>query len=258
MKPVTSHNPQPPGERGAARRTASFYEQEAERYDRLRWDNPVGRYIDEAQRAIILDACDFRGKHVVELGAGSGRFTALLAAHGAYVTAVDLSPNMLQVAREKLAARGLGNRVRLVGASADSLPLADSSFHGALCINVFSHLQPFRAAISEIGRVLAPGAGFVANFPNLLSLYLPAGAFVNCTGRSLFRDVYTHWYTWGEIERAYGAADLDIERVIGHVYLPRRVKAAWAVAPLRLLDGAMRHSRLQRFAPVVFVVARRM
>jgi ubiquinone/menaquinone biosynthesis C-methylase UbiE len=240
------------------RRTASFYDQEAARYDDSRWHSPVGRCIDRAQRQIVLESCDFAGRRIIELGSGTGRFTALLAACGAQVTAVDISAAMLATTAARLDGMALRDRVRLVSASAASLPFGDAEFEGGLCINVFSHLRPFAQAALEIGRVLAPRAVFLANFPNLLSPALPVAALVNLTGRAIFRDVYTHWYRWSEINRAYRAAGLKIERVIGHVYLPRRVKGRWAAAPLRGLDRVARHSWLRRFAPVVFVVTRRL
>ena len=51
---------------------------------------------------------------VLELACGSGRLLLPLAASGARLTGVDLSPAMLALAREKLSAAGLEKRVRLV------------------------------------------------------------------------------------------------------------------------------------------------
>jgi len=245
-----------PTERETMRRTASFYDEEAGRYDR-RWRSPVGRYINETQQTIVLDACDFRDKRVIEVGAGSGRFTALLAAHGAHVTAVDVSPTMLRTTRERLALGGGGDQVHLISASADALPFSPGQFEAGLCVNVFSHLRPFKQAVREIGRVLSPGGTFLANFPNLSSPWFPVAALVNLTGRSVFRNVYTHWYRWVEIDHAYRAAGLQLEQVIGHVYLPACVKGQLAVGPLRVVDSAFRHSWLRHIAPVVFIRARK-
>jgi len=244
--------------KSATRETAAFYDREAARYDGMRWQSPVGRYIAQAQQEIVFDACDFGGKRVIELGPGSGRFTASLARRAAGVTAVDISAEMLKTTAERLTAMGLRGRVRLVSASAAALPFADGEFEAGLSVNMFSHLEPFALAVQEIGRVLAPGGVLVANFPNLLSGALPIGAAVNLTGRGVFRKVYTHWYSWGEIARAYSAAGLHVERVIGHFYLPRRVKTGAAVPGLRLLDRGLRNSVLRRLAPVIFIVARKM
>ncbi|MGH3387517.1 MAG: class I SAM-dependent methyltransferase [Actinomadura sp.] len=55
---------------------------------------------------------------VLDLGCGTGSLSLLMARHGHRVIGVDLSPNMVEHARRKLATAGLGARV-LVGDAAD-------------------------------------------------------------------------------------------------------------------------------------------
>lgn len=63
------------------------------------------------------------GGPVLELGAGSGRVSAALAQAGHQVLAVERSPAMLAAARERLGAKGLLERVRLVEADMRALEL---------------------------------------------------------------------------------------------------------------------------------------
>jgi len=64
----------------------------------------------------VQAALDQKPRRVLELGTGSGCIAAALARElpGAEIVAVDVSPRALELARENLAALGLGDRVELV------------------------------------------------------------------------------------------------------------------------------------------------
>ncbi len=63
----------------------------------------------------------WRGKKVLEIGCGIGTDTVNFARHGADVTAVDLSPNSLEIARQRVEVYGLDDRVRFFKGSAEEL-----------------------------------------------------------------------------------------------------------------------------------------
>ena len=58
---------------------------------------------------------------ILEIGAGTGRYTLALCRRGHAVTAVDLSAALLERCRQRLVAEGLHGRVRLVVADARDL-----------------------------------------------------------------------------------------------------------------------------------------
>jgi SAM-dependent methyltransferase len=90
------------------------------------------------------------GKSVVDLGAGTGKFTRLLAATGASVVAVEPVAEM----RAQLAAK-LPDATVLAG-TAEAIPLPDASVHAVVCAQAF-HWFASPAVLAEIHRVLAPG-----------------------------------------------------------------------------------------------------
>lgn len=90
------------------------------------------------------------GSAVVDLGAGTGKFTRLLMRTGARVTAVEPVDDM----RAQLA-RGLPGVPALQG-SAEAMPLATDSAQAVVCAQAF-HWFASAAALQEIQRVLAPG-----------------------------------------------------------------------------------------------------
>jgi SAM-dependent methyltransferase len=93
---------------------------------------------------------DIRSLRVLDLGAGTGKLTALLVELGAEVTAVEPDPAM----REELA-RGLPS-VRALAGSAEQIPLPDASVDAVLCGQSL-HWFNLSAALPEIARVLVAG-----------------------------------------------------------------------------------------------------
>jgi 2-polyprenyl-3-methyl-5-hydroxy-6-metoxy-1,4-benzoquinol methylase len=94
---------------------------------------PVGtrQYFDEVeQRKYVVEPhipafAEFprwAGKRVLEIGCGIGTDTMNFARAGAKVTAIDLSPRSLQVARQRAEVFGLTERIQFVEANAERLP----------------------------------------------------------------------------------------------------------------------------------------
>lgn len=90
------------------------------------------------------------GKTVVDLGAGTGKFTRLLVPTGAAVIAVEPVAQM----RAQLSARLPG--VTVYEGTAESMPLVDASVDAVVCAQAF-HWFANAAAMREIRRVLRPG-----------------------------------------------------------------------------------------------------
>jgi SAM-dependent methyltransferase len=99
------------------------------------------------------------GESVLDLGCGAG-FDAFVAAQlvgpEGRVAAVDLSPEMLAVARAGQAGAAFP-RIEFREASAEALPFPDDSFDTALSNGVLNLIPDKPAALREIFRVLRPG-----------------------------------------------------------------------------------------------------
>lgn len=123
------------------------------RYDRARqlpdetmrlWLGKLAPHAPDDPAALILDA-----------GCGTGRFTLALAErHTARVYGIDASAKMLSVAAERVAAAPDAERVRLLRATAERLPLRDDSVSLALLSMVYHHLTDKDRACQELRRVL--------------------------------------------------------------------------------------------------------
>ena len=132
------------------------YGARAPTYDRLR---PTDERWWELFEALVREG-DLRGRRVLEVGAGTGRLASALVERAlARVWAVDPSPEMLAVARER-APRG----VAFKQARAEALPFKDGWFERAVAMLVV-HVLDRPRAFAELRRVLrADGRLAVATF----------------------------------------------------------------------------------------------
>lgn len=133
-------------------------------YDRLaRSYGLVQGYWERNARLSGLEALAARpGEHVVEIGFGTGEsLTALARLVGAdgRVEGVDLSPEMVATARERVSVAGLDARVSVREGDATALPYADRRFDAAFMSFVLELLpgDDIPMALAETLRVLRSG-----------------------------------------------------------------------------------------------------
>jgi len=96
--------------------------------------------------------------HALELGAGSGYFTTLIAAHADLVLAVEPVPDMRAVLTARCRRAGL-DHVRVVGATAFDLPthVGAASVDSAFILQSLHHFHRRDEVFRALGRVVRPG-----------------------------------------------------------------------------------------------------
>lgn len=109
--------------------------------------------VRDAWRALLLGGLPAPPANVVDLGCGTGTLALLLAQQGYAVDAVDFSPAMVALARDKVA--GSSARVRL--GDAGDPGLAPASVDVVLCRHVLWALPDPEPALQRWVRALRPG-----------------------------------------------------------------------------------------------------
>src|SRR5712692_3749162 len=111
--------------------------------------------IPEAELHILGEVA---GKDVLEFGCGAARWSIALAKCGARPVGLDISSRQLQHARRLVAEAGLD--FPLIEASAEDIPLPDSSFDIVFCDwGAMTFCDPQRT-VPEVARLLRPGGLF--------------------------------------------------------------------------------------------------
>jgi SAM-dependent methyltransferase len=103
------------------------------------------------------------GTRVLDVGCGVGRWSRLLAARGADVLGVDLSPTMIAQAQQRAAADGVAGRCRFEVRDLATLDVGER-FDLVLGVTVLQHIldpQALRAALEAMTAHLAAGARMV-------------------------------------------------------------------------------------------------
>lgn len=96
---------------------------------------------------------DLNCEKVVDLGCGAGHASFAMAQGGTYVTAYDLSAEMLAVVATEAQQRGIQN-IQTQQGPAEQLPFADASFDMVVTRFSAHHWADVPAAVKEIKRVL--------------------------------------------------------------------------------------------------------
>ncbi len=100
------------------------------------------------------------GDTIVDVATGTGAVAIeLVQQTGCRVIGVDQSPEMLAVARERVARAGLGDRISFVEAGAERLPFADAEFDGLTFTYLLRYVRDVRETMRELARVVRPGGG---------------------------------------------------------------------------------------------------
>ncbi len=136
-----------------------FWDREAPKYARKPIDDPASY-----EKKLAQTQAKFRpDMRVLELGCGTGSTALVHAPHVGEYWASDISPAMIEIARDKAKDAGLDNLHFVVGAADETTSLPDQPFDAILALNLL-HLLPDPAAeIRDIFQRLAPGGLFVSS-----------------------------------------------------------------------------------------------
>jgi ubiquinone/menaquinone biosynthesis C-methylase UbiE len=153
------------------RASKSYFDRWARSYDQGR----ISAWFQYTQNLTIQTLDLQSDSKVLDVGCGTGHATMKLASllPAGAACGVDISPTMIQQAREKIPEE-LRQRVEFREANSADLPFEDESFTHIICTNSFHHYPDPLRSLREMKRVLVP-QGQLSIFENAPDL---------------------SWYTW--------------------------------------------------------------
>ncbi|MGL6042486.1 MAG: ArsR/SmtB family transcription factor [Sandaracinobacteroides sp.] len=135
------------------RRIDDWFSANAEEWDLLR---RLGGQGDDVEQALVSAARAPAVGRLLDIGTGTGRVLELLAPEAAAATGVDRSPEMLRLARNKLAAAGI-RQAAVRQADMRALPFEGAAFDTVTLHHVLHFADDPAAVIAEAARTVAPG-----------------------------------------------------------------------------------------------------
>lgn len=129
------------------------------------WGTPAGK-LRAARRAMLISkgALLAPGVKAMEVGCGTGLFTELMSTSGAQIVAVDISPDLLQIARTR---RLPPDQVQFIAARFEDCDL-HGPFDAVVGSSVLHHLE-YSPALRRMFQMLKPGGWLSFAEPNMLN-----------------------------------------------------------------------------------------
>jgi len=169
-----------------------------------------------------------QGTHVLDVGCGGGLLSEELAKAGAQVTAIDLAPELVKVARLHTLESGtqVDYQVKAVEALAAERP---GSFDAVTCMEMLEHVPDPGAIVSACATLLRPGGRlFLSTLNRTPAAFVLAIVGAEYVARLLPRGThrYADFIRPSELAAWLRGADLQLEDVSGLFYDPLRQRAS--------------------------------
>lgn len=128
-------------------------------------DQIVRKYLHILHAGFVETALNFSPEvgRVLEIGTGTGHILIQMAKHNPHLSMVgiDLSANMLAVARDNARRGGVADRIEFLVGDGKQLPFPPASFDAVLCHNVLHHLPDPLLLVAQIARVARADAAIL-------------------------------------------------------------------------------------------------
>jgi phosphatidylethanolamine/phosphatidyl-N-methylethanolamine N-methyltransferase len=124
------------------------------------YDLVFGAVFESGRREAVRRVNDAPNQRILEVGVGTG-LSLPLYRRDARIVGIDVSPEMLAKAREKVARHGLSQIEAVAEGDAERLPFPDHSFDAAMAMHVASVVSDVARFGAELRRVCRPGGRIV-------------------------------------------------------------------------------------------------
>ncbi|MGN6152814.1 MAG: bifunctional 2-polyprenyl-6-hydroxyphenol methylase/3-demethylubiquinol 3-O-methyltransferase UbiG [Lysobacteraceae bacterium] len=212
----------------------NFSQAELDKFNALanRWWDPEGpqkplHALNPPRLGYVRDRAALRGVRALDVGCGGGLLSEALARDGADVTAIDLAPDLIKVAKLHRLESGVQVDYRLsaVEALADEMP---GAFDVVTCMEMLEHVPDPAAVVAACATLLKPGGRlFLSTLNRTPAAFALAIVGAEYVARMLPKGThhYRDFIRPSELGAWLRAAGLVLEDVSGLVYDPLRHSA---------------------------------
>ncbi|WP_223250099.1 bifunctional 2-polyprenyl-6-hydroxyphenol methylase/3-demethylubiquinol 3-O-methyltransferase UbiG [Marilutibacter maris] len=212
----------------------NFRQAELDKFGALaqRWWDPNGpqkalHALNPARLGYVAERASLAGAQALDVGCGGGLLSEALAGEGAEVTAIDLAPELVKVARLHRLETGLSVDYRLqsVEALAAEMP---ARFDVITCMEMLEHVPDPAAIVNACATLLKPGGRlFLSTLNRTAAAFALAIVGAEYVARVLPKGThqYRDFIKPSELAAWLRAAGLQLEDVSGLAYEPWRNSA---------------------------------
>ncbi|HXS74380.1 MAG TPA: bifunctional 2-polyprenyl-6-hydroxyphenol methylase/3-demethylubiquinol 3-O-methyltransferase UbiG [Rhodanobacteraceae bacterium] len=209
--------------------SANVSAEELARFDKLasRWWDPDGESrplhdLNPARLAWIAERVNLRGARVADIGCGGGILSESLARAGARVTAIDLAPSLIDVAKLHRCESQLEIDYRLC--SSRELAAAEpGAFDAVCCMELIEHVPDPAALVADLAVLVKPGGHvFFSTLNRTPAAFAVAIVGAEYVARLLPRGThhYAQFLKPSELAALLRGAGLELEELAGLTYNP--------------------------------------
>ncbi len=209
----------------------NFSQAELDKFNELahRWWDPAGpqkalHALNPARLGYIAERVGLRGASALDVGCGGGLLSEALAREGAVVTALDLAPDLLKIARLHGLESGVKVDYRRVSAEALAAE-RPGSFELVTCMEMLEHVPDPGSVLAACATLLKPGGRlFVSTLNRTPAAFALAILGAEYIARLLPKGThqYRDFIKPSELAAWLRQAGLELEDVSGLVYEPWR------------------------------------
>jgi 2-polyprenyl-6-hydroxyphenyl methylase/3-demethylubiquinone-9 3-methyltransferase len=196
------------------------------------WDaNGPQRPLHELNPVRLSYVCGFQplsGRSVLDVGCGGGLLTEAMAAEGAQVTGIDLSEQLIDIARLHLLESGLKAEYRVISAEAMAAE-QPAGFDAVTCMEMLEHVPDPQAIVQACFDLLKPGGRlFLSTINRTPAAFALAVVGAEYVARLLPKGThdYRSFIKPSELAAALRQSGFQLEDVSGLQYNPLTRKAS--------------------------------
>lgn len=210
---------------------ANFRQSELDKFGALaqRWWDPQGpqkalHALNPARLGYVAARVELRGARVLDVGCGGGLLSEALAQAGAHVTAIDLAPDLVKIAKLHGLESGVkvDYRVQSAEALAGEQP---GAFDAITCMELLEHVPDPGAILAACATLLKPGSRlFVSTLNRTPAAFALAIVGAEYIARVLPKGThqYRDFIRPSELGAWLRESGLELEDVSGLMYEPWR------------------------------------